>query len=440
MIANGYYYTDLDNDLTQSAVAANHAMQTRLAIQLISKHLHALFSLYSNELIIYVDQQQIAHWSYLIKGKVNHIDTNIIIDANSNDIYQQWTEHATLGSMIAAEQTNVEAIDGALLLASNTAGSLVAGGGYGGNEKIGKKYYDSLAYHLPAFMVTRPINANICIYMDNRIMVMKDAKNIATYSCEKQDGEHHAIYWNDHIKKINGAYAIDNDAFFAAQLTGNMFHDWYGLPIYMEHGIESLLPIFFKENYDNSTWTNDSLTIGTGMDLYYPLTSLDVIAFLIAQIFTAQHSELYFRYGESGGVSVAFADLTGQAAQYYLYGANNWKVGADIMKQGEALRYFEQPTKDGHSIDSYKNYIDGLYPWYSAGIFERAFYLLANTTNWNTKKVFDLAVDANRYYWTEHTSFKNAACGIKHAAYDNHANVVDVINAFAKVGIDIRKC
>ena len=44
--------------------------------------------------------------------------------------------------------------------------------------------------------------------------------------------------------------------------------------------------------------------------------------------------------GESGAISESFSDMTGEVAEFYVRGHNDWLVGADLIKQaGGTLRY-----------------------------------------------------------------------------------------------------
>ncbi|WP_171523426.1 M4 family metallopeptidase, partial [Acinetobacter baumannii] len=65
-----------------------------------------------------------------------------------------------------------------------------------------------------------------------------------------------------------------------------------------------------------------------------------------------------------------------------------------------ALRYMDQPSRDGRSIDNASQYYNGIDVHHSSGVYNRAFYLLANSPGWDTRKAFEVFVDANRYYWT----------------------------------------
>jgi len=55
-------------------------------------------------------------------------------------------------------------------------------------------------------------------------------------------------------------------------------------------------------------------------------------------------------------------------------------IGEDVWTpktSGDALRYMDNPTRDGISIDNYANYYNGLNVHLSSGIANNAFYLLS---------------------------------------------------------------
>ena len=54
--------------------------------------------------------------------------------------------------------------------------------------------------------------------------------------------------------------------------------------------------------------------------------------------FTQQKSNLEYRK-QSGGMNEAFSDMAGEAAEFYMKGSNDFKVGYDIFKSANrALR------------------------------------------------------------------------------------------------------
>jgi vibriolysin len=177
------------------------------------------------------------------------------------------------------------------------------------------------------------------------------------------------------------------------------------------------------------------MTFGDGATTFYPLVSLDVAAHEVSHGFTEQNSGLVYS-GQSGGINEAFSDMAGEAAENYMKGSNDWLVGAQIFKGNGSLRYFEDPTRDGSSIGHASDYYDGIDVHHSSGVYNRAFYLLANTSGWNTRKAFEVFVLANRLYWGANTTYDQGACGVTKAATDLGYSLTDVAAAFTTVGVN----
>src|SRR3546814_16674828 len=96
----------------------------------------------------------------------------------------------------------------------------------------------------------------------------------------------------------------------------------------------------------------------------------------------------------------------------------------------------EDPTLDGISIGSANDYYDGLNVHYSSGVYNKAFYLLANTAGWDTQKAFLAFAGANRDSWTPSNKVYDGACGLETAAEDlGYAQAADT-SAFAGVDVE----
>ena len=139
--------------------------------------------------------------------------------------------------------------------------------------------------------------------------------------------------------------------------------------------------------------------------------------------------------GMSGAMNEAFSDMAGEAAEYYLRGSNDFRVAAQLVKGQGAIRYMDQPGIDGQSIDNAGRFSDNLDVHYSSGVYNKAFYLLATGSGWNTKKAFQVFARANQLYWTSSSSFDQGACGVQTAASDLGFLASDVSNAFSAVGV-----
>ncbi|WP_324051685.1 M4 family metallopeptidase [Aeromonas caviae] len=234
------------------------------------------------------------------------------------------------------------------------------------------------------------------------------------------------------VKEINGAYSPLNDAHYFGNVVFDMYRNWYNTaPL----SFKLKMRVHYSRNYENAFWDGSQMTFGDGATTFYPLVSLDVAAHEVSHGFTEQNSGLVYS-GQSGGINEAFSDMAGEAAEYYVKGSNDWLVGAQIFKGNGSLRYFEDPARDGKSIGHASDYYDGIDVHHSSGVYNRAFYLLANTSGWQTRKAFEVFVLANRLYWGPNTTFDQGACGVTRAATDLGYSVSDVAAAFTAVGVN----
>ena len=79
--------------------------------------------------------------------------------------------------------------------------------------------------------------------------------------------------------------------------------------------------------------------------------------------------------------------------------------------------------------------LDGMDVHYSSGVFNKAFYNLATTSGWDTKKAFVVMARANQLYWSASTNWDLAGNGVMDAACDLNYNPSDVQAALAAVGV-----
>ncbi|OOF00612.1 hemagglutinin, partial [Salinivibrio sp. MA427] len=232
-------------------------------------------------------------------------------------------------------------------------------------------------------------------------------------------------------KYVNGAYSPLNDAHYFGNVVFDMYKDWMNTaPL----SFQLTMRVHYGNNYENAFWNGRSMTFGDGQNTFYPLVDINVSAHEVSHGFTEQNSGLIYA-DMSGGINEAFSDIAGEAAEFYMHGDVDWLVGADIFKGSGGLRYFEQPSRDGNSIDDAGQYRDGMNVHHSSGVYNRAFYLLANKTNWDVRKGFEIFTTANQLYWTANSTFDQGACGVAKAAKDLAYNEQDVIDAFNAVGV-----
>ncbi len=395
------------NHSADKSFGAQDALALAKSYHLKIKNLSAhQFKNESSELMVYVDEAGQAYQAYVtsfFNDTVDHPTRPFtIIDAASKKILATWE-----GLAHHAHHKETTTMTGP-----------------GGNEKTGAYHYGSDFGELE---VTTASNGK-CVF-DNgsvRTVDLEHANyNLRSTAFAATCGE------NTH-KEINGAYAPINDAHFYGNVVFRLYRDWFNTaPI----DRKLIMKVHYRKGYENAFWDGDAMTFGDGKSRFYPLVSLDVSAHEVSHGFTEQNSGLIYR-NQSGGMNEAFSDMAGEAAEFYMHGENDFIVGEEIFKEaGKGLRYFEDPTRDGKSIGHVSNYRAGMDVHHSSGVYNRAFFLLANSDGWGVKEAFSVFTKANQDYWSASSTFDQGACGVEEAADDLGFNVAAVTNAFAAVGV-----
>ena len=292
--------------------------------------------------------------------------------------------------------------------------------GPGGNLKTGKYIYGT---DFDSLDVTQ--SGNNCIMSNTNVKTINlnggtSGSTAYSFTCPENT-----------YKEINGAFSPLNDAHYFGNVIFNMYNDWIGTaPL----TFQLQMRVHYSSNYENAFWDGTAMTFGDGQSTFYPLVSLDVSAHEVSHGFTEQNSGLIYS-GKSGGLNEAFSDMAGEAAEFYMKGNNDWLVGQEIFKGNGALRYMNNPTQDGSSIDNQASYYSGMDVHYSSGVFNKAFYNLATKTGWNTRKAFEVMARANQLYWSASINWDLAGNGVMDAACDLNYNPDDVQSALSAVGV-----
>jgi pseudolysin len=346
------------------------------------------------KLYVQLGQNNVAQLIYVVsfvnKSATKPSRPYYIIDANTGAILKQWEGI-----------THYEA------------------SGPGGNAKTGQYEYQPGGKYGPLI-----VDNNCAMVTPNVITV--DLQNGSSGSTPFRFNCPRNTY-----KAVNGAFSPLNDAHYFGNVVFNMYQSWLNLrpisqTLYMK--------VHYGNNYENAFWDGSAMNFGDGASTFYPLVALDVSGHEISHGFTEQNSGLVYS-GMSGGMNEAFSDMAGEAAENYMKGTNDFLVGTEIFKASGALRYMANPTQDGRSIDNAKNYTSNLDVHYSSGVYNKAFYLLATTAGWSTRKAFEVMADANHLYWTANSTFNQGACGVEKAATNRGYVVADVTAAFSAVGV-----
>lgn len=431
VLLNGKVYQELEQDLGRAPF--NFKNNAALALQ----HFKAKYqSLRVTEAkatpMIYISDSDKAHWAYQVSALVEYPDKiperpTMIVDADTFSPFIEWND-------IKTERKEVR------------------GRGFGGNIRVKKMHYGKNP--TPFLIMSRDEESGIC-YMDNSAVRVVDMQHESygenapmQFSCQK--GNLHAnIFWTGYqgngYDRANGAYSPSNDALYSGQIINDLYRQWYGVPPLVDQEGEPMkliMRVHYGHEYENAFWDGKQMTFGDGGSMLHPLVSLGIGSHEISHGFTEQYSNLLY-FGQSGGMNESFSDMAAKAAEYFARGSHDWKIGGDIFKEKsgyEAIRYMDQPSLDGKSIDSADEYYKGMDVHHSSGVYNRLFYLLATTPNWDTHKAFDVMVKANMDYWPPYASFTDGGCGMLNATRDLGYELDDVKAVLAKVAIDYEVC
>jgi pseudolysin len=476
---NGVIYEGLEKDLANAPGLALTAAGKNTALQ-IAKDAHAKlgkvapqYQHENSQAIIFIDDNKQAHYAYLVTLGYENATTGAhkpayIIDAVTKHIYRSWDQILTAGTAETKALNDARVKFKAMKNGDEpTPPEIYAlnAGGIGGNPNLGELVYDGAEGNKPALNMRaidmqfeilpgQSITATFCALMSDDIVVLDTSmgSDLVISLCTKNDKNHNGTAWLSLDKgmtrwssdEMNQGHSPSLDAFYAATVVKNLYHDWYDLlALVQEDGTTPMpfvLRVHFGRSFDNAFWDGQQMTFGDGGRMFYPLTSVGVTAHEISHGFTSQRSQIDYSLPQMGALHESFSDMAAVAAEYFTTGSNHWEIGREIMKGEGALRYLDNPGKDGHSIDNMKDF-DDTEAHSGAGITNKAFYLLATTKGWNTRKAFDVMVKANMHYWTSSmTTLTDAACGVVAATKDYGYDVADVRIAFAKVGIDTDNC
>jgi len=428
---NGRLYTNLSDELGMPSKTfhsdAKKALQTFLkpfAGESLSEKTVAP--------MVYIDDNNKAHWAYEVSVLITHANKiptrpTAIVDATTFKPFVEWNNIKTIHED-------------------------VKGLGFGGNVKVGKTEFGK---NLPALDLTRDPETETCFMETPDIKVVDmehrttHALNAATFHCGNSQQLIDSYYWtgveNDGYDEVNGAYSPINDAMYAGMVIKHMYKDWYDVEALVNSDgspMQLVMRVHYSRNYENAFWDGKKMTFGDGGSWLYPLVSLGVGAHEISHGFTEQHSDLYY-FGQSGGMNESFSDMAAMASEYYSTANPSWMIGAEIVKDAfgeEALRYMEDPSKDGMSINTADDYYGGLDVHYSSGVFNRLFYLMATKPGWDARKAFDVMVKANMDYWTPYSNFEEGGCGVFWATHDLGYSQDDVADALDQVTINVERC
>jgi zinc metalloprotease ZmpA len=196
--------------------------------------------------------------------------------------------------------------------------------------------------------------------------------------------------FGNNLKDNSNPATAGADAHFGVQSTWDYFKFRHVRNGVDDLGTRTHARVHYGLNIENAYWDASCfcLKLGDGLSKFYPLVSLDVIGHEFAHGVMRAEANLTYS-GESGGLNEASSDIFGTMVEYYVNSAvdvpdywigerairANWAFG--FYFQTKALRYMNDPHKDGISPACWSPGLGAMDVHYSSGPANHMFYLLA---------------------------------------------------------------
>jgi Zn-dependent metalloprotease len=209
------------------------------------------------------------------------------------------------------------------------------------------------------------------------------------------------------------------DAHHGLALTWDYYKNTFGRNGIDGGGRRTYSRIHYGSKYENAFWSNNCfcMTYGDGATTFYPLVSIDVAGHEMSHGVMSKEANLtYLR--ESGGLNESSSDIFGTLVEFSQPAgspdAPDWWIGERIYRsnwtgvaptatytQTKALRYMDDPAKDGASPACWSSTLKNLDVHYSSGPNNHMFYLLANggTSKCNGNVVAGIGNDKAARIW-----------------------------------------
>jgi zinc metalloprotease ZmpA len=181
------------------------------------------------------------------------------------------------------------------------------------------------------------------------------------------------------------------DAHYGLQLTWDYYKNTHGRNGIDGAGRRTYSRVHYGNQYENAFWSDSCfcMTYGDGKTTFFPLVSIDVAGHEMSHGVMSKEANLTYS-GESGGLNESNSDIFGTLVEF---SANNvqdpgdWLIGERIYRANwnggiftpnAALRYMDEPSRDGISPNCWSSSLGSLDVHYSSGPNNHMFYLLAN--------------------------------------------------------------
>ncbi|MFF6986018.1 M4 family metallopeptidase [Streptomyces sp. NPDC010273] len=190
-------------------------------------------------------------------------------------------------------------------------------------------------------------------------------------------------HWGTGASSDRSTAAVD--AQYGTDETWDYYKNVHGRNGIAGDGKGSYNRVHYGNSYNNAFWDDSCfcMTYGDGDGTQLgPLVALDVAGHEMSHGVTSKTAALTYS-GESGGLNEATSDIMGTLVEWYANNSSDpgdYLIGEKIVRSGfgkAALRFMDQPSKDGNSADCWSSSVGNLDVHYSSGVANHFAYLLA---------------------------------------------------------------
>lgn len=206
------------------------------------------------------------------------------------------------------------------------------------------------------------------------------------------------------------------DAAYGVAATWDYYAGMFGRDGIDANGRKTYSKVHYSRGYENAFWSDSCfcMTYGDGRSFFFPLVSVDVTGHELSHGVMAAEANLTYS-GESGGLNESNSDIFGTMVEFaqnnpldtpdYWIGErimqDNWPGG--VYTETVALRYMDDPHKDGTSPACWSPTLGSLDVHYSSGPNNHMYYLLSHggTSKCNGQVVSGVGNDKAARIWYE---------------------------------------
>jgi Zn-dependent metalloprotease len=240
---------------------------------------------------------------------------------------------------------------------------------------------------------------------------------------------------------------------------GGDVYDYYfsvhGRDSFDDKGATMKATVHYGRNYVNAYWNGSQTVYGDGDGVYSTALTADDVVYHEWTHAVTQHSANLIYQNESGALNEATSDIMAAAIESWAGGNNPWWIGEDCWLADVALRFMDDPTRDGSSRDHYSTRYTGTSDnggvHWNSGIANLAFYLMAQggdhpKPEHRVSTVPAIGVDTAASIWyraltvymTSSTNFAAARVATEAACADLYdaTTCASVTAAWLEVGVD----